>query len=129
MKNIILLISLLFASCASTNEPVIRPDGDYVGNTRFTDDNKDGISFLNLEVKLISNEDTVIGIGSYDPVSYTMDIAGYLVNDSIFFEYYDCLGGLTKCKGKITKHNIKGTFVFNFSHLNRFGEFSLLKVE
>jgi hypothetical protein len=128
MKNIILLISLLFASCASINEPVIKPDGSYKGNLSLQDNCEDCISFLNIEVNLQSNEDLVTGDGSYTSNIYMMEISGYLVNDSIFFQFYDCIGGLTKCRGKITKHNITGIFTYNFDDLNRFGIFSLFKL-
>jgi hypothetical protein len=118
----------MFTSCASISEPVVKPDGNYKGTLSLKDDCTDCIQFLTMEVNLQSNEDTVVGDGSYQSSVYTMPISGYLVNDSIYFQFYDTIGGLTKAKGKVNKYDITGTFTYNFTHLNRFGDFTLFKL-
>jgi hypothetical protein len=124
MKTLI-LITLLFLAC--TNDTAIKPDGNYSGMF-YLNSCDDCIKTLTIETSLQSEENNLSGTGHYSDADYEMQITGYVINDSVYFEFRDCIGGLTLVKGKFTKSTITGVFEYYFAENKIDGTFKLNKL-
>lgn len=124
MKPLI-FISLLFLACS--NDVTINPDGNYSGTVNLNSCD-DCIKSLAINLELTSTENNLSGIGKYLGADYEMIITGYTVNDSVYFEFRDFIGGLTSVKGKFTKSSITGTIEYNYPLNNIDGTVELNKL-